>query len=190
MKKWMLVLMLAPLLNACGEISYKRGATVQDLEQAHRACRGSQESELSGCLEKHGWKLQKFDHDPLFAEVSIDSNQQRSDPKKMRESYTPVETNQDKVAAIDQADNTTSHNRIPAKHDPSSQINTDPNQTYQINSWWKLGGTPLHLSNDQTQCASTLDKTHQPNYKEQLFTRAFVTCMREKGWRALRTSKY
>lgn len=62
------------LISACGEISYKRGASVRDIDNAHAACRGVPEEDFSACLQKQGWEIQKFDDSELFAETSVTDN--------------------------------------------------------------------------------------------------------------------
>jgi hypothetical protein len=72
--KLILIIGLSMLISACGEVSYKRGASVRDIDNAHAACRGVPEEDFSACLQKQGWEIQKFDDSELFAEASVIDN--------------------------------------------------------------------------------------------------------------------
>jgi hypothetical protein len=72
--KLILIIGLTMFISACGEVSYKRGASVRDIENAHAACRGIPEENFSACLQKQGWEIQKFDDSELFAEASVTDN--------------------------------------------------------------------------------------------------------------------
>jgi hypothetical protein len=57
--------------------------------------------------------------------------------------------------------------------------------TYEIKSWWKMGGNATQLEKNMDECSATLGEAHQPNKVTFTFTRGFAICMREKGWRGL-----
>lgn len=61
-----------------------------------------------------------------------------------------------------------------------------PFEKYKINSWWKMGGGRDALELSMATCTKKLDVAHQPDRKNQIFTRAFAACMYENGWRGLR----
>lgn len=65
----------------------------------------------------------------------------------------------------------------------------DPMDLYKINSWWKIGAGMEANERDIKTCASSLGDGHQPDAKQQLYTRALLMCMKEKGWRALKAAK-
>lgn len=143
-------------LSGCGEISYKRGGSAQDVSQAHAMCRGT-DNEFSKCLAQQGW-------DPLFAAVSVTDN--RPNP-----TLTSYETKKD-----------TSERGAPAP----STINDGPNVSYNINSWWKMGAGPEALNIDQQSCETALGARYKPDYLTNTFKRAFLICMHDKGWITLR----
>ena len=79
MKKLLWMAMMAWLVSGCGELSYKRGASTQDLEAAKAACRSSgSEKATEQCLEDKGWTVKKLDDVDLFASagVSLDNRNQ------------------------------------------------------------------------------------------------------------------
>jgi hypothetical protein len=57
--------------------------------------------------------------------------------------------------------------------------------TYEIKSWWKMGGNATQLEKNMDECAAALGEAHKPNKVTFTFTRGFAICMREKGWRGL-----
>lgn len=65
----------------------------------------------------------------------------------------------------------------------------DPLDLYKINSWWKIGAGMEANERDIKACAVSLGDGHQPDAKQQLYTRAMLMCMKEKGWRALKAAK-
>ena len=72
MKKllWMAVLPL--MVSGCGELSYKRGASTQDLEAAKAACQSAgSEKAAEQCLEDKGWTVKKLDDVDLFATAAV-----------------------------------------------------------------------------------------------------------------------
>lgn len=72
---------------------------------------------------------------------------------------------------------------------PATTPAPDPLDLYKINSWWKIGAGLEANERDIKACAMSLGDGHQPDAKQQLFTRAMLMCMKEKGWRALKAAK-
>lgn len=211
-KKRLIIIALAIIEVACGEVSYKRGASVRDIESAHKACRGVPESAFSDCLHKQGWEVQKFDDSDLFAETSVTDNR-----------GTPP-ANAEKSAFVEVQENASTNNAVENKTTPantavqpeigeaskSSEVQAtvakasveetkpavkpsptpvDPLKTYQINSWWKFGGTPAHLKKDQNECIAKLGEAHQPDMATQTYTRGLIECLHKNGWKALKARK-
>jgi hypothetical protein len=75
-----------------------------------------------------------------------------------------------------------------AAHTPKIEATPakSPFEKYKINSWWKMGGGRDALDLSMATCTKKLDDAHQPDRKNQIFTRAFAACMYENGWRGLR----
>jgi hypothetical protein len=216
-KKYLTIIVLAITASACGEVSYKRGASVRDIESAHKACRGVSETEFSSCLQKQGWEVQKFDDSDLFAETSVTDNRGTPPANADKSAFVEVQekphadaSNADKVvqskeAQTEQMQKTENTVASKASESASTAANTpaaetkvekkpapapvDPMKTYKINSWWKFGGTPTQLKADQTSCVATLGEAHQPDMATQTYTRGLIECLHKNGWKALKAIK-
>lgn len=180
------------LLTACGELSYKQGGSQQEIDRAHQACRGSGD-QLSVCLAEHGWKKPKVDaFDPLFATIEASDNRQVTQTKPspfINLSKEPVPSTEPAPVAK-KPQNTAPSTSIAAKEEvapePHSTVNDGPDVEYSINSWWKMGAFPDQLKRDQVACEKKLGPAYLPDYKTQTYKRAFVACMHESGWMAIR----
>lgn len=188
-KKSALIIALTTITIACGEVSYKRGASVRDVENAHAACRGVAESDFSNCLEKQGWEIQKFDDSDLFAETSVTDNRGTPPTKTEESSFVEMQENTHAQNAVENKEVQSKQMQKAensAANSPETVISTtagtvvaentlkkpaptpvDPLKTYKINSWWKFGGTPTQLKADQTACVTTLGEAHQPDMATQ-----------------------
>lgn len=211
-KKPLIIIALAIVQIACGEISYKRGASVRDIETAHKACRGVPESAFSDCLQKQGWEIQKFDDSDLFAEVSVTDNRGTPPAKAEQSAFVEVQENTNTNSVVE--NKTTPKNNAAQTEigevSKSSEVTTtvtkasvaegkvaaqpsptpvDPLKTYNINSWWKFGGTHAHLKKDQSECVAKLGEVHQPNMATQTYTRGLIECLHKNGWKALKAMK-
>lgn len=211
-RKSLIIIALAIVQIACGEISYKRGASVRDIETAHKACRGVPESAFSDCLQKQGWEIQKFDDSDLFAEVSVTDNRGTPPAKAEQSAFVEVQENAHTSSVVE--NKTTQANSAvqteTGDDSKSSEVTTtvtkapitegkvvaqpsptpvDPLKTYKINSWWKFGGTPAHLKKDQSECLAKLGDGHQPNMATQTYTRGLIECLHKNGWKALKAMK-
>lgn len=212
LNKSLIIIALACIEVACGEVSYKRGASVRDVESAHKACRGVSEAEFSACLQKQGWEIQKFDDSDLFAEVSVTDNRGTPPAKAEQSAFVEVQENthtnsvvknestpensavQPKVGEVSKSSeiSTTEAKASVAAPKPAVQPSpapVDPLKTYKINSWWKFGGTPDHLKRDQSHCVATLGEAHQPDMAAQTYTRGLIECLHKNGWKALKAMK-
>ncbi|WP_275356085.1 hypothetical protein [Methylophilus sp. YYY-1] len=202
-------LLTTALLAGCGQISYKQGGNQQDIERAHQACRGSGD-QLSACLAEHGWKKPKLDaFDPLFATIEASDNRggMQSKPSPFidlsKENAAKVQAAavakkpQASPAATSAASDPASSAALTPANDapesapaaPHSTVNDGPDVAYSINSWWKMGAFPNQLSRDQASCEKKLGENYLPDYKTQTFKRAFVSCMHDLGWMAVRNVK-
>lgn len=205
-------LILIALLTGCGEVSYKRGGSQQDIDRAHQACRGSGD-QLSACLAEQGWQKPKVDAmDPLFATIETRDNHQEViskpspfieiTPDKKEKPVVPAvaKTPQNSATTVTKpteiaaptAAATTTSTTAEEKTDKAashSTVNDGPDVEYAINSWWKMGAFPDKLKQDQVSCEKKLGPDYLPNYKTQTFKRAFVVCMHDLGWMAIRNIK-
>jgi len=77
-------------LSACGEFSYKRGASANDFQQEKKSCatQHKNDADVDACLANSGWIVVSADK-PLFAEATTTDNkmpvQMTSDDKVIAE---------------------------------------------------------------------------------------------------------
>lgn len=211
MNKIIYLALAVAFISGCGaEIAYKQGASARDLQANKASCQNAaSEAAINECLEKNGWAVQKFGEqwlsdDDLFATASVaDSNQISVQPKKAERLKTtdsikiedaPLKTQTSSAVKTKEAvikenivTNTTvdaiKTEMIPAQ--ASVKPATDILKTYEIKSWWKMGGGAALLEQNMNECSTALGAAHQPDKKTFTFTRGFAICMREKGWRGL-----
>ncbi|MDL2339610.1 MAG: hypothetical protein QFE16_17390 [Pseudomonadota bacterium] len=190
MKKFLWVGMIAWMASGCGELSYKRGASANDLELATKSCESAgDEKAVTQCLQGNGWVVRKLDDIDLFAAASVN----------------PDHRNLVAGASVGTASST-----VPAGHaasDKAGSENHDVNRTvsteaigqsltpppstspldvYTVSSWWKTGAGRESLERDTGECVERLGEAHKPDHKTQQVSRGLVVCMHEKGWKALR----
>lgn len=182
--------LIALLTSGCGELSYKRGASAQDLEAAKQACLSAgREKAVDQCLEDKGWAVTKLDDIDLFAVASVSPDNRSlaasstaDAPAKAVESRTEVAGNPGSMSP-ESRPSSAAHASSPKTPPPPP---TNPLEVYTVNSWWKVGAGRETLESDTGDCVTKLGVAHQPNNKTQQVTRGFVVCMHEKGWKALR----
>ena len=177
MKKLLWMAVLAVMVSGCGELSYKRGASTQDLEAAKAACQSAgSEKAAEQCLEANGWTVRKLDDIDLFATAGV-SPDNRNPGAFTTPAFVPVTPA--RTAAVAPA--TTA--AAPATEQAAA---VSPLDLYTISSWWKIGADREALAADTNDCVTTLGEAHKPNAKTQQVTRGFAVCMHGKGWKALR----
>lgn len=216
MKKLLWMAVLSLVVSGCGELSYKRGASTQDLEAAKAACQSvGSEKAAEQCLEDKGWTVKKLDDVDMFATAGV-SPDSRNPSVFITPAFVPVTPAQPAAAAL------AATATAPAAEKPalagkasgasvgtaiSSNANSvapqaappafptaasspppppSPLDLYSISSWWKIGADREALVADTSECVATLGEAHKPNAKTQQVTRGFVVCMHGKGWKALR----
>lgn len=196
MKKIILLMTTTILLSACGgEFSYKSGASVRDLEQTKKACSASgyEEAQLA-CIRGQGWTITKLDDMDLFAQATVTENQPHARP----ESSQPVSKADDTSRVFPESKAQEAEKDQPAQTDNSAAGTTinqkitptvNENTIYEISSWWKFGGSAEMMKTDMNTCVASLGEAHKPNPVAQTYTRAFVVCMFQKGWKGLKANK-
>ena len=175
-----LCLLACSLLTSCGEFAYKRGASNKDFALAKQSCASSSEAEVAQCMKNNGWYVEKIDDIDLFASVSTQSNQAQSrSPTQAKETNLPANTvhNETKQASAD-AD-ATEKSTPPTASTPATYI-------YKISSWWKLGGNGQKLEANLNMCSSNLGEKDLSNKAKHMYTRDFVLCMHQYGWKGLK----
>lgn len=185
---WMVMLLL---VSGCGELSYKRGASTQDLEAAKKACRSAgSEKAAERCLEDQGWTVRQLDDIDLFATVGVSPDNRNPSAFVTPEFVLavpakPAAAVPSAVASAAAATASVAEGPVqpPASSPPPA---TSPLDVYAISSWWKMGADREALAADTRDCVATLGPAHKPDDATQRVTRGFVVCMHGKGWKALR----
>lgn len=191
MKTIALFLLSTLMLTGCGEFSYKRGASAQELQETKRLCEASEnDQDVEKCLAKHGWHVHNFDKESLFAIPTITENNPSLNivvNEKSGEETSTVKSATIPAARMDQAQSGTTAKTTESTLTKKVQPKADesPTKVYKLNSWWKLGGNPTTLNGQIQECASLLGEQHKPDMEKGLYTRALVICMHNKGWKPL-----
>ena len=186
-------------MSGCGaEIAYKQGASARDLQANKAACQdAATEAALHACLEKNGWAVQKLGEqwlsdEDLFATASATDNDHITNKPKKDEGLKTTDSIKTEVAPIQsQANNKVSKKETGVvekaidKMEPPVKPTANILDTYEIKSWWKMGGGAAQLDQNMEECTAALGEAHKPNKATFTFTRGFAICMREKGWRGL-----
>ncbi|MGZ8252415.1 MAG: hypothetical protein ACXW1P_07960 [Methylophilaceae bacterium] len=179
-----ITMLAALLLSGCGEFSYKRGASVSDLENTKKTCqaKGGGDTAIEKCLEDSGWVIQRFNEPDPVAEVSVNPDNRNAGSPVKAASISTAST--DTAVEGKVAEDKTSKGETTSA--PVIKKVADPMDTFKISSWWKLGGSAESLKAATEECVTVLGETHRPNVHTQNVTRGMLLCMREKGWRGLR----
>lgn len=184
-----LLLILTPMLHGCGEFTYKRGASVGDLENAKRACQSNRQNSaaMEKCLEQNGWVVQRFDEteaDPV-ADVSVTPDNHNDMRPAAAKATTELKSEDSTKVKVPPAAAGAANTLLPPAATPAKPV-TSPLDIFKISSWWKLGGGPDALKLATDECVAKLGEANRPNIKTQEVTRGMLLCMRDKGWSGLR----
>jgi hypothetical protein len=174
---------IAICLNACGEFSYKRGASVAQLENTRQACKAKHtDDDIEKCMEDNGWTIQKLDSFEIVTETSANTEEQSV------EQANPSDTNKNIVS--DEKTTSTDKAKVAGNTKsikPAKKLATsNPLDTFIVPSWWKTGVKPESFKTDSNACVEKLGEAHKPESKTQTVTYAFIGCMAEKGWKAFK----
>lgn len=201
----------ALLLQACGEFSYKRGASFNDLNQAKRDCQSAHKTadRVEQCLAEKGWVVRNFDdEDPVMTIETAESTHGMAKAPEASRSHTrsePLAEGSEADVAADQAsteatlttdttsaksqatspETTTTPATKPQVAKPAAPKPKDPLDIFLLSSWWKMGAGPAALKTDTETCVAKLGEVHRPDPVSLKTTRGLLICMREKGWYAL-----
>lgn len=212
MNKLFYLVLATLLMSGCGaEIAYKQGASARDLQANKAACQqATTEAALHQCLEDNGWAVQKLGEqwlsdDDLFATASVSESNRMPTAVKKTEGLKTTDsiksedtTKEAPVAAATEPQTTAVKSETQTEIKPDVKTEAKPNtiatnakpqhnilDTYEIKSWWKMGGGAALLDQNMEECTAALGEAHKPNKVTFTFTRGFAICMREKGWRGL-----
>lgn len=173
MRNIVLVMLITLSICACGELSYKRGATVSQLENTRKVCQvKNPDNDIQQCLKENGWSVQKLDSFEILTDFNTDTPEKTVEPTPLETNEVAVQSNQKKSEVVKQS---TGRKKMVA---------TNPSDTFIVPSWWKTGVKPDSFKVDSNACVEKLGDTHKPEYKTQTVTFAFIGCMSEKGWKA------
>lgn len=190
MQKFAVLLCLGSMLIGCGEVSYKRGATGKDLADTRKMCQSEtikSDIEVNECLEKNGWTVHQLNDMDLFAVASVSSNRQNGTQDELPTLIKEAEIEQSKETIPQIASSSEQKSQPKAQAPSKPQIkSTNPLDTYNISSWWKMGSNRANLETDMQSCETTLGEAHKPDHKSQTFTLGMIVCMHQKGWKALK----
>lgn len=188
MRAWLALISL--LISGCGELSYKRGASADDLESARKSCRSAgDEKAAEKCLEDRGWVVKKLDDMDLFATASMSPDNRSLGIDQATNPPVTATSTEKAPPATAQAASSDAPQNPGAATGPSVSTPPPPPSpldTYTVSSWWKMGAGREAMEANTHECVAELGEAHQPNHKTQQVTRGFVVCMHGKGWKALR----
>lgn len=193
MKNLILIVPLIVLVTACGELSYKRGASVADLERDKSACKTMDDDEtaLKSCLVAKGWSLQNLQEASQFESLSVEQGDVINEQNKIAPIATiQIEASQpdSRGSSVKPMPENASTQMKAQKTEPESRLVAPKpiaaTDLYIVTSWWKLGAKNDGFSQDSESCHISLGELHAPNHALQQYTAAFLVCMRDKHWKA------
>lgn len=194
------VIISSLLLSACGDLSYKRGASYQDLDKDKLACAASippskpvahiNEKEaakntdevIKQCLQARGWAVQNLGESHMLSGLLFTLPSSTKDASTEKAHHVTPNTNDLSAGQL----NTSEMDKKAAEPTKSEVFDDDPYQVFKINSWWKSGSTANALKTDINRCVGKLGEAHKPSSSYQTATRGLIMCMQEEGWRAWR----
>jgi hypothetical protein len=176
------------VLTACGEFSYKRGASAAQLENTRQSCQAkSTEIAIEKCMEDSGWTIKKLDSFEIFTEAEPKSDEpselQATENRNDLNTQNAQKTGDAQAVVADKQQTLSNANATKSKTKVTS---SNPLDTHVVSSWWKMGVKPDAFKSDSNMCVEKLGEAHKPEGKTQTVTVGFITCMNEKGWKALK----
>ncbi len=158
-------------LTACGEFSYKRGASARDFQQEKNVCAASTntEAQTKKCLKENGWIVLDLEN-----KANEEAAKTGSPANKAVIHGSYAKSSPDQFAAEKITTETVSE---------PTPLPADPLQPVSVSSWWKAGAGPDQLFADGHACENGLSKEHPINGNFSQVTVGFIECMAEKGWK-------
>ena len=165
------VLFLVFALAGC-QVWVKRGAGPDELSRDQSECSARADGNESGeayaeCMQNLGWHHQDKSLKPSDSSV-VQSPGSHSSPTQSLEQDRP-DVEEKRSSSEDPATKNVSHD---AQHAGK----------YKVGSWWKTGGNPELLKQDQGDCRSEIASTDKSSLMLWDATPAFIQCMKNKGW--------
>ena len=195
MHKILGLIAIATVITACGEFSYKRGANVAQLENTRQSCQAKGNDEaVKKCMEDSGWMIKKLDSFEIFTEAEPENEEQSE--VVAAENASELTTENVQKSGVTQAvvadkqqtniESSTKPNAKPSAKPKTKVAPSNPLDTFVVSSWWKSGVRPDAFQVDSNMCVEKLGEAHKPIGKTQTVTVGFISCMNEKGWKALK----
>lgn len=155
-------------LSACGEFSYKRGASARDLQQQKDSCQTADRSdaEIRQCMRNNGWIMVDMDETTTLPENASPANKAVIKGTYSKSKADPFAVEEDIANA-----------------EPAPPLPADPNEVVKVNSWWKAGAGPDALMQQGDDCRNRVDSSDQISGNFSRVTVGFIECMAEKGWK-------
>lgn len=184
------------MLQACAEVSFKRGAREQDWASDRQACADA--SDYVTCMEARGYFIRRLDDDASpsaeFADdaeadalPADDASLAASDVEaddlddlsvRIKESGPRGESMEPPQARPSEA----TLRRAKAAEASKPKKPADPLERFTVSSWWKLGGRPEEVDSVTAACVKRLGPEHAA--EGQRYTRGSLMCIKESGWKA------
>lgn len=173
LRQYLSFCVLAVLLSLSGcRYWYKPGSDAADLQRDEAECQArtgapTSEPAFADCMRALGWSGSQA-HEPASGQAAL---QQKNEASTITSGTAPGKEHTEPSSPTGSSD---TPRRQPPAHQPD------------VTSWWKLGGTPGQLEQDQQRCRKELGKTGQGDDVEWRISREFQSCMQKRGWRAQR----
>jgi len=173
----MSAMVMVMLLSGCAEVSFKRGAGVDQLRADRKTCAASDDA--NACLIAKGWSTLDLGSDaesPAVAEITPTESAAKTEiavastPTSIAGAPTVVAAPAPKKDPRDVSNMKATPKALPK----------DPNALVMVSSWWKPGGANPQAAIDA--CVMTLGEAHKPDYARNKVTAGLVGCMRKSGW--------
>lgn len=170
-----LIVLVTLSICACGELSYKRGAPVGQYENTRKACQEkSPIRDIQQCMQENGWSVQQLDSLEIMTDFNTEPAQKKMDPSTTLDKEAAIQSNQKNSEFVTQSTSI------------KKAVTSNPLDKFVVPSWWKTGVNSDSFRVDSEACVEKLGVDHQPEYKTQTVTYAFISCMIEKGWVAFK----
>jgi len=168
-RRFLAVLCLAAL-SGCAAVTFKRGASADQMAGAERDCRSATQDDAAyaECMRQQG----------VFVSGS-GAAAGAATPAAIVELPGAVAT-----PAATESEAGVAPMAAPTPVAPPAAP-VDPLRRIDVSSWWKLGGTVDSLGNAVTLCVGKLGPQHQPNMAVTEVTQAMYDCLHEAGWRGI-----
>lgn len=189
---WKTGLLALLLLAGCGEISYKRGASGDDLAADQQGCRAAR-GDFDACMAARGWTTYRPGAMVIDDDASAPGGQLTADAAPAG-NVKPGAHAEPGAQPLLLSAGTTKDNRGAMPEDalklqPKTAARPfDPLAVHDVGSWWKHGGGREDLETSAAACGARLGEPHKLVVREGGGHRAsalLIRCLKEYGWYGL-----